>query len=140
MGTFRAKASTSPVKAHCHSGHNLSNALELSAPPHTKGNRQATNGNREWPGAHTNFSEFLEIAQKLCFKLVLGQSSLPIWVLGTIEFIWAGWNPMYPHHKIISSQKYVFRDPKIAPKRSPGPNVDLGLQNPILGSKIWPEA
>ena len=57
----------------------------------------------------------------------LGQSSLPIWVPGTIEFIWAEGIPLYPHHKIISSQKYVFRDPKIDPKASPGQNVDLGV-------------
>ena len=67
----------------------------------------------------------------------MGQSSLPIWLLGTIEFIWAGWIPLNPHHKIIPSQKYVFRDPKIAKKTSPGKIVDLGvpksdpgLQNP----------
>ena len=49
---------------------------------------------------------------------------------------------MYPHHKIISLQKYVFRDPKIDPKASPGQNVDLGvpksdpgLSNPTPGMK-----
>ena len=34
---------------------------------------------------------------------------------------------MYPHHKIISWQKYVFRDPKIDPKGSPGQKVGPGF-------------
>ena len=74
--------------------------------------------------------------------MVFGQSSLPIWLLGTIEFIWAGWIPLNPHHKIIPLQNYLFRDPKITPKTSPGQNVDLGvpksdpgLQNPSPGMK-----
>ena len=57
----------------------------------------------------------------------MGQSSLPIWLLGTIEFVWAGWIPLNPHHKIIPLQKYVFRDSKIGQKTSPGQNVDLGV-------------
>ena len=76
------------------------------------------------------------------FEKVLGQSSLPIWVLGTIEFIWPGWIPLNPHHKTIPVQTYLFREPEIAQKTSPGPNVDLGvpesdpgLQNPTPGMK-----
>ena len=72
----------------------------------------------------------------------MGQSSLPIWVLGTIEFIWAGWIPLKPHHKIIPPQNNFFRDHFFGPKRSPGQNVDLGvpksgpgLQNPSQGMK-----
>ena len=67
---------------------------------------------------------------------------MPIWILGTIEFIWAGWIPLNPHHKIIPLQKYRFRDPTITQKTSPGQNVDLGvpksdpgLQNPTPGMK-----
>ena len=74
--------------------------------------------------------------------MIFGQSSLPIWLLGTIEFIWAGWIPLNPHHKTIPLQNYLFQDPKITPKTSPGQNVDLGvpksdpgLQNPSPGMK-----
>ena len=73
---------------------------------------------------------------------VWGQSSLPIWLPGTIEFIWAGRIPLPPPHKTIPLQNYLFRDPKITPKTSPGQNVDLrvpksdpGLQNPSPGMK-----
>ena len=69
-----------------------------------------------------------------------GQSSLPIWVLGTIEFIWAGGIPLPTHHNMISSQKHTFRDPFLTPKRSPGQNVDPGSKNLIPGSKIHPPA
>ena len=58
--------------------------------------------------------------------MVLGQRSLPIWLLGTIEFIWAGWIPLNPHHKTIPLQNNLFQDPKITPKTSPGQDVDLG--------------
>ena len=68
----------------------------------------------------------------------MGQSSLPKWVLGTIEFIWAGGIPLPTHHKMISSQKYVFRDPCLTPKRDQ--NVDPGSTNLIPGSKIRPPA
>ena len=71
-------------------------------------------------------------------KQGLGQSSLPKWVLWTIEFIWVLENPLNCHDKIISSQILFFRDPFLTPKRSPGQNVDLGIQNPILGSKNQP--
>ena len=76
----------------------------------------------------------------LSFKLVLGQSSLPIWIPGTIEFIWAGGIPLYPHHKIISSQNYLFRDPKIDPKVSPGQNVERGVPNFDQDPQIHPRA
>ena len=39
-----------------------------------------------------------------------------------------------------SVTKSLFRDPFLTPKRSPGQNADLGIQNPILGSKIGPWA
>ena len=64
---------------------------------------------------------------------IWGQSSLPIWVLGTIEFIWAGWIPIKPHHKIIPPQNIFFRstfrhrkapEPKCRPKIFP--KTDLG--------------
>ena len=58
---------------------------------------------------------------------------MPIWLPGTIEFIWAGWIPPNPHHKIIPLQNYLFRDPKITPKTSPGQNVDLGVPQPEPG-------
>ena len=48
----------------------------------------------------------------------MGQSSTPKWIPGTIEFIWAGGIPLPTHHKLLSSQILVFRDPKIDPKRS----------------------
>ena len=70
----------------------------------------------------------------------MGQSSLPIWVLCTIEFIWVKGNPLNCHDKMISSQNHFFRDPFFTPKRSPGQNVDPGLKNPIPGSKIRPRA
>ena len=70
----------------------------------------------------------------------MGQSSVPIWLLGTIEFIWAGWIPLKPHHKIIPPQNNFFRDHFLVPKRSPGQNVDPGIQNPTSASKIHPPA
>ena len=74
-----------------------------------------------------------EFVSKIFFKVVLGQSSLPIWVLGTIEFISARWIPLIPHHKIIPPQNNFFRDhfssqkipePKCHPKISP--EADFG--------------
>ena len=72
----------------------------------------------------------------------MGQSSLPIWIPGTIEFIGAGGIPLPTCHKMISSQNQFFRDPNIFPKRSPGQNVNLGVPksdpgptNPPLGMK-----
>ena len=83
-------------------------------------------------GLH-QFSGFGEIAENLFFKGVLGQSSLPICVLGTIEFIWAGWIPLKPHHKTIPPQNHVFLNhfsPQKGPraKMSPPnlPEADLG--------------
>ena len=55
-------------------------------------------------------------------KLGFGQSSLPIWVLGTIEFIWAGRIPLPTHHKMISSQKHFFGTPKFSQK---GPRAKM---------------
>ena len=48
--------------------------------------------------------------------MVLGQSSLPIWVPGTIEFIWAGGIPLNPHHKIIPPQNHLFPAPRFGTK------------------------
>ena len=62
-----------------------------------------------------------------------GQSSLPIWVPGTIEFIWAGWIPLKLHHKIIPPQNHLFRD-HFLPQKGPQPKM---LTQP---SKISPEA
>ena len=66
----------------------------------------------------------------------------PLWVPGTIEFIWAGGIPLKPHHKIFPPQNNFFRGHFLVPKRTPGQNVDLGIrnlilgiQNPILGSQ-----
>ena len=87
--------------------------------------------------AYTIFSDFGEFAENLFFKGFFGQSSLPIWLLGTIEFVWAGWIPLNPHHKIIPLQKYVFRDPK---KRTWAKMSTSGVQNPTLASKIHPRA
>ena len=118
----------------------LSNGLRPLPPGPTGGIGTATKGNREGhrevAGATCNFSDFEEFAWNLFFKGVWGQSSLPIWVLGTIEVIWAGWIPPYPYHKIISLQKFVFRAPNIDPKCTPSQNVDLGDPNPILASQI----
>ena len=63
----------------------------------------------------------LEIIKK---KQGFWQSSLPIWVLWTIEFIWVMGNPLNCHDKMISSQKHIFLEPFLTPKRSPGQNVD----------------
>ena len=58
----------------------------------------------------------------------MGQSSLPIWVLGAIEFIWAGGIPLKPNHKIIPPQNIFFgtmfytkklHNPKCRPNISP---------------------
>ena len=97
-----------------------------------KGNRakralRAIGNTQGWARACTNFQDLGEFAEKLFFKGVLGQSSLPIWLPGTLEFIWAGRIPLNPHQKIISLQNYLFQDPKITPKTSPGQNVDLGV-------------
>ena len=72
--------------------------------------------------------------------MVLGQSSLPIWILGTIEFIWAGWIPLNPHHKIIPLQKCVFGTPKSLQKRLRAKMSTSGFQNPTPASKICPRA
>ena len=72
--------------------------------------------------------------------MALGQSSTPKQIPGTIEFIWAGRIPLPTHQKTILSQHHLFRDPKIDQKRPPDQNVDLRIQNPILGSKIRPWA
>ena len=48
----------------------------------------------------------LEINKKTGF----GQSSLPKWVLRTIEFIWVLEFPLSCHDKMISSQNHFFRD------------------------------
>ena len=112
-----------------------------------RGNRatralRAIGNTQGWARACTNFQDLGKFAENLFFKGVFGQSSLPIWLLGTIEFIWAGRIPLNPHHKTIPLQNYLFRDPKITPKTSPGQNVDLGvpksdpgLQNPSPGMK-----
>ena len=94
-----------------------------------RGNRatrapRAIGNTQGWARACTNFQDLGKFAENLFFKGFFGQSSLPIWLLGTIEFIWAGWIPLKPHHKIIPSQNYFFRDPCLTPKRSPGQNVD----------------
>ena len=88
------------------------------------------------------FSGFCEFAEKIIFKKVFGRSSLPIWLPGTIEFIWAGWIPLKPHHKSVPPQTNFFRDHFLGPKNSPGQNGDLGvpksdpgLQNPSPGMK-----
>ena len=110
-----------------------------------RGNRatrapRAIGNTQGWARAYTNFPDLREFAENLFFKGVFGQSSLPIWLPGTIEFIWAGWITLKPHHKIIPLQNHLFRDPKITQKTSPGQNVDLGepksdlgLQNPPPG-------
>lgn len=38
----------------------------------------------------------------------LGRSSLPKWILWTIEFIWVLGIPLNCHHKMISLQKHIF--------------------------------
>ena len=103
-----------------------------------RGNRatrapRAIGNTQGWARATCNFPDFCEFAKILFFKGVLGQSSLPIWLLGTIEFIWAGRIPLNPHHKIIPLQKCVFRDPKTKMSTS-------GVQNPTRPSKIHPWA
>ena len=103
----------------------------------TKGNRE---GHREVAGATCNFPDFGEFAWNLFFKGVWGQSSLPIWLLGTIEFIWAGWIALKPYHKSFLHKTTFCRDHFLVPKGSPGQDVDPGVQNPILGSKICPWA
>ena len=66
----------------------------------------------------------------------MGQSSLPKWVPGTIEFIGAGWITLKPHHKIIPSQNHFVPDHIFAPKRSPAQNFDPTLQNLPRG-RFW---
>ena len=116
----------------------------LRLPP--RGNRQPRDpqGTIRKPRGHLQLSKKNGNPYKIITvdREVFGQTSTRKWVPGTIEFIRAEGIPLYPHHKIMSSQKYVFRDPQIGQKRSPGQNVDLGgsksdpgPQNPLRGIK-----
>ena len=51
-----------------------------------------------------------------------GQNSGPIWAPGTIEFIWAGWIPLKPHHNFIPPRYHFFQDHFFAQK-SPQPKM-----------------
>ena len=66
----------------------------------------------------------------------LGQSSLPIWVRGTIEFVWAGRIPLNPHHKFIPPQNHVFRVHFLAQKGPQAKMLTRPFQNLARG-RFW---
>ena len=112
--------------------------MEPSGEP-TKGPIGADQPQREIGKAgrgHLQFSRKIGSPLKIIKKQSFGQSSLPIWVLGTIEFIWAGGIPLKPQHKIIPPQNHLFMGPFFGTKRSPGPNVDPTSQNLTRG-RCW---
>ena len=85
----------------------------IGDPKQGKYGHKGPKGNKEHTGMGQGlhqFSDFCEFAWNLFFKGVLGQSSLPICVLGTIEFIWAGGIPLKPLHEIIPPQNNLFWD------------------------------
>ena len=69
---------------------------------HSRGRRARTRGTggytgKDW-GSFPNFTEHW----KLIGNVGLGQSSIPKWVLGTIEFIWVKGNPLTNNDKPVS--------------------------------------
>ena len=73
------------------------------------------------------FSRFGGNCLENIFKGVLRQSSLPIWLPGTIEFFWGGMDSLESSPQNHSLKKLSFSGAPNRPKTSPGQSADLGV-------------
>merc|ERR1711924_328687 len=96
----------------------------------TKGIRE---GPRDGPGAFTNLWILRSLPNSYVLSRVLGQSSPPMWVLGTMECIWAGGIPLKPHQQILPPQNNFLRDIFVFHK---GPRAKMLPQNLPRG-RFW---
>ena len=102
--------------------------------------------NKGWPGALPKIPENWEIAQKLGFGGVWGETGTSKHILGTIQSIWVAGFPIFWIWGSIPKQTHVFRGPtfgqNIAQAESgarpgiPGQKLDPGSRKWSQGPKI----